>query len=737
MLVLHRGEVVSIDRLIEALWGERPPVTAVKIVQVCVSRLRKALGDGLLLTRAGGYLLAVEPDSVDAECFERLVREAHAALDDGDSRRGAGLLAEALDLWRGRALSEFTYQRFAQSDIARLDEMRLTVVADRVDAELALGQHARLIGELEGLVREQPSSERFEAQLMLALYRSGRQADALSSYRDTRRRLVGELGIEPSRTLQELERAMLARDPALEAPIGPSAPRPANRARRTRQRGLLLALTGAALLASITLLVVKVADRPGVVVRVVPNAVAGIDVRSNRVVASVPTGASPGAITFGFGSLWIANVDDQSISRIDPTTLRAVRTLAARGPPTGIAADTNGVWVVRSNAHASTVSVSRVDPRFDSIGPPKQIGNVVPGGAGAIAAQGDAVWVAPSSGLLVRLDSNARRSLQQIDPTANPSGIAIGDGALWVTDSDANNVTRFDATGMRSTIPVGNGPSAIAIGAGSVWVSDSLDDTLVRINPVTAAVTTTIPVGHSPTGVAVGTGSVWVANSGDGTVSRVDPRSDKRTATITVGGSPQAIVVHNRRAWVTVDERATGLTRPAGGGTLRMQTNGFVDNMDPALAYAPGSWQLLYATCAKLLNYPDKSGAAGGQLTAEVAQALPAPTPDGKSYTFTIRPGFRFSPPSNERVTAQTFKDTIERTLNPRMKNPVAFEFMNIVGASAFMAGKAPHISGVAVRGNTLTIHLRTPEPDILSRLAQPFFARSRPTPRSIPRVSA
>ena len=609
----------------------------------------------------------------------------------------------ALDCWRRRwifggagLLSEFTYQRFDASDIARLDEMRLTVVADRVDAELALGQHARLIGELEGLVREQPSSERFEAQLMLALYRSGRRADALSSYRDTRRRLVGELGIEPSRTLQELERAMLARDPALEAPIGPSAPRPANRARRTRQRGLLLALTGAALLASITLLVVEALDRPGVVVRVVPNAVAGIDVRSNRVVASVPTGASPGAITFGFGSLWIANVDDQSISHIDPTTLHGqcgrsrpeVLRRVSLPTPTGFGSCGPTLTPARCRSGVG------VDPRFDSIGPPKQIGNVVPGGAGAIAAQGDAVWVAPSSGLLVRLDFNARRSLQQIDPTANPSGIAIGDGALWVTDSDANNVTRFDATGMRSTIPVGNGPSAIAIGAGSVWVSDSLDDTLVRINPVTAAVTTTIPVGHSPTGVAVGTGSVWVANSGDGTVSRVDPRSDKRTATITVGGSPQAIVVHNRRAWVTVDERATGLTRPAGGGTLRMQTNGFVDNMDPALAYAPGSWQLLYATCAKLLNYPDKSGAAGSQLTAEVAQALPAPTPDGKSYTFTIRPGFRFSPPSNERVTAQTFKDTIERTLNPRMKNPVAFEFMNIVGASAFMAGKAPHIWG-------------------------------------------
>jgi peptide/nickel transport system substrate-binding protein len=149
--------------------------------------------------------------------------------------------------------------------------------------------------------------------------------------------------------------------------------------------------------------------------------------------------------------------------------------------------------------------------------------------------------------------------------------------------------------------------------------------------------------------------------------------------------------------------------------------------MDPALAYFFNSWQLLYATCAKLLNYPDKPGPAGSQLTAEVATGLPARTPDGRTYTFTIRHGFRFSPPSNQPVTAQTFKDTIERALNPTMHAPAAYEFAEIAGAAQYMAGKTPHISGVVAQGDMLTIHLLAPDPQILPRLAQPIFCAVPP----------
>ena len=261
----------------------------------------------------------------------------------------------------------------------------------------------------------------------------------------------------------------------------------------------------------------------------------------------------------------------------------------------------------------------------------------------------------------------------RVDPNAGPTAIAVDNDVVWLTDSEANNVTRIDPTGLQTPIAVGNGPSGIAVGAGGVWVADSQDNAVVRIDPNTRSVTTTIAVGRSPAGIAVGAGSVWVADSGDGTVTRIDPRTNRVVARITVGGSPQAITIANGRAWVTVDAQAIGPADLASrGGTLRMDAPYDVDSMDPALAYYTVSEQLLYATCAKLLNNPDTHGAASAQLTPEVARSLPTRSADGRTYTFTIRRGFRFSPPSNEPVTAQTFKATIERTLNPRMRSPVA-----------------------------------------------------------------
>jgi peptide/nickel transport system substrate-binding protein len=309
------------------------------------------------------------------------------------------------------------------------------------------------------------------------------------------------------------------------------------------------------------------------------------------------------------------------------------------------------------------------------------------------------------------------------DPNASPAGIAIGDGAVWLTDNEANNVTRVDPTGLLTPIPVGNGPTGITVGAGGVWVVDSLDDAVVRIDPGTRSVTATIPVGRSPAGIAFGAGSVWVANSGDGTVTRIDPHTDRRQATIAVGGSPQALTVADGRIWVTVDAQSIKPNNgETGSGTLRIVSSQDIDSMDPALATHPLAQQLLYASCAQLVNYPDKAELAGSRLTAEVAQSLPARSGDGRTYTFKIRRGFRFSPPSNQPVTAQTYKDSIERTLNPAMLSPWAQFLADVVGARAYMTGKASHIAGVIANHNTLTIHLLAPAPDFLSRIALPAF---------------
>ncbi len=222
-LALEPRRVVSIDQLVENLWPGEPPDTAAHAVQVYVSQLRKALGTGTIATRAPGYVLEVDPARVDVHCFSRLADEGRQSLAAGDAAGAATALREALALWRGPALADFTYEPFAQTEIARLEELRLVALEERIEADLALGRQAELVSELEALVAAQPLRERPRAQLMLALYRSGRQAGALAAYRAARDTLVEELGVEPGPRLKELEAAILRQDesllPDVEVPV--------------------------------------------------------------------------------------------------------------------------------------------------------------------------------------------------------------------------------------------------------------------------------------------------------------------------------------------------------------------------------------------------------------------------------------------------------------------------------------------------------------------------------------
>jgi DNA-binding SARP family transcriptional activator len=367
VLLVHRDEPMSLDRLIDELWGERAPASAIKIVQGYVSNLRKVLGDGPLVTHGRGYVLRIPPGQLDADRFEALVAEGRRAMRDGDARTAVVRLREALALWRGPPLAEFAYESFAQSEIARLEESRLAALEERIDTDLMLGEHASLVGELEELVHEHPSHERFLGQLMLALYRSGRQADALDRYRTAGRRLVEKLGLEPGRELQELERAILVQDAALERPIRDARREPRMVARRGRRGRVLIAAGGGLLLAAFIAAAVTLAGSGAGPVRVAPNELAAIDTHSDRVTGVVPVGARPGTIAFGSGSLWVGNLDDQNISRVNPRTLRTVLAIPVVGPPTGIAVSSGGVWVVESNLNpnvapgTSSVLVGRVD----------------------------------------------------------------------------------------------------------------------------------------------------------------------------------------------------------------------------------------------------------------------------------------------------------------------------------------------------------------------------------------
>ena len=229
ILLLNANQVVSSDRIVDELWPDEPPESGLNALQAGVSRLRKALGAAgdphPIVTRAPGYVAQVDPGQLDLLRFERLAAQARSALEKGDPATAADRFRQALALWRGPALADLTYESFAEAAIVRLEELRVSALEQRIEADLALGRHAELVGELEALVGDNPLRERLRRQLMLALYRSGRQAEALQSYRAARQALVEQIGIEPGPGLRELESAILRQDKTLDLPRTSFAPR--------------------------------------------------------------------------------------------------------------------------------------------------------------------------------------------------------------------------------------------------------------------------------------------------------------------------------------------------------------------------------------------------------------------------------------------------------------------------------------------------------------------------------
>ncbi len=244
LLLVHGDQVIPADRVIEELWGDKLPANPHNAVQVVASRLRKALGSDVILSRAGGYSLRLEAGARDSDRFEELVAKGRAQLAAGDAAGAAEAFRRGLALWRGPALADVRFEPFAQAEVTRLEELRLACSEALIDADLALGRHADIVGELEALVAEHPLSERLRGQLMLALYRSGRQAEALAAYREARRMLVDELGIEPSQELRDLEQAILRQEAG--APATPQEPTAPARALRRRVTCLVADLAGSA-----------------------------------------------------------------------------------------------------------------------------------------------------------------------------------------------------------------------------------------------------------------------------------------------------------------------------------------------------------------------------------------------------------------------------------------------------------------------------------------------------------
>jgi branched-chain amino acid transport system substrate-binding protein len=572
-LLLHANEVVSLDRLIDELWGETPPPTAAKTLQAQVSRLRRSLnGDedpaahmrGPLQTRGHGYVLTVEPGQVDADRFQGMLEEARRARAEGKPEDAAEELRRALALWRGPALADFAYESFAQTEIARLDELQLTALEERIEADLALGRHAELVAELEALVARNALRERLRGQLMLALYRSDRQAEALHVYQEFRLALAEELGLEPSQGLQRLERQILEQDPELAAPARKLGPRP------TRRRAGLFVLAGVLLLAAAVgaVVVLLVRDGGGETVAGSEDTIAGgnagvLDPRTGELLATILLGTAPTSIAVGEGSVWVLDADDRTVSQIDPKERAVVRTFSTGSTPTDLAVGAGAIWVgngVPQTRTALPESVSRFDPEsavVDETIPlspasgPALIWVDQDSLRAHIAVADAAVWVVNPDLSVSRIDPRTNRVVAGVAGVQAVT-VAAGEGDVWIL-SDGGEIVEIDPRTNAASKPIpvaAESLTALAVGGGAVWVADPLGGSVWRIDPDPDPILRSIPLEVGVGGVAFGEGAVWATNEISDEVYRIDPDTNEARV-VSRMAAPRGVAVGEGGVWVT------------------------------------------------------------------------------------------------------------------------------------------------------------------------------------------
>jgi YVTN family beta-propeller protein len=445
----------------------------------------------------------------------------------------------------------------------RLNDVRLTTQIEQIDAELELGRHAQLVGELEALVAAHPYQEKLAAQLMLAFYRSGRQADALDVYRAIRGRLDDELGLQPGQELRALEAAILRQDDSLvlAAPLQPSSPgdaepvvadRGVQAAPRWRRRRVGLAAAGVVAVVGVAVALAFRTEDPPLVVP--PNSVAVIDAGSNRVRDVISVGIRPGPVAAGEGAVWVGNLEDRSLSRIDPESATVVKNVRLPATPSAIAVGVGAVWVV--NGRLGTLY--QVDPSFNEVARGRRVGTrAVTFIEGGVAVQRNSVWAAFGDSTLARVDGTSLHVAGLTSAGEGPAGVVTAFGSVWVSNSGDATVQRFSPLtfeeGDIGAFKVGRRPTGLAAGEGAIWVACTDDDYVARLDPSLGFESQRpIPVGDGPTAVAVGGGAVWVANAADGTVSRIDPESNEVVETIALTNPPSGLAFVDGSVWVAV-----------------------------------------------------------------------------------------------------------------------------------------------------------------------------------------
>jgi peptide/nickel transport system substrate-binding protein len=443
------------------------------------------------------------------------------------------------------------------------------------------------------------------------------------------------------------------------------------------------------------------------------NSVGIVDPDSNQLVADVAVGTTPTAVAAAAGAVWVTNAADGTVDRIDPATRTVRQTIRVGSGPIGIAFGGGSVWV--ANGLAGTVS--RIDPGSNEVTQTVLVGN----GPSGIAVGSEAVWVVNRDDhTLAKINVETGKVTRTFAAGAAPIGIAVGAGGVWVTNEAGGRVLRIDPRTGRvlDTVGVGRGPGAIAVTPGSVWVANSLDGTVSRIDPETSAVTATVRVGDGPTSIAAGGGSVWVANEFDGSISSIDPATNVLARSVSVGGRPSGIAMRPEGLFVAV--------RPAGGAhrggrlTVTDVSSAFYKTIDPAASYSLQLSRLLSTTNDGLTAFKRVSGREGAELVPDLALSLPDPADAGRTYTFRLRAGIRYS--TGTPLRAADVRHSLERVFE--LRSPAAYLFASIVGADA--CSRQPKqcdlSKGIVTdeRARTVTFHLTKPDPELLPKLALP-----------------
>ena len=723
MLALRANAVVSVDELVEALWGEEPPATANKLVQHYVSQLRKLLtgGDAEIVTRGRGYELRTRPDAVDVARFERLAEAVGRSPQNGAAAR------DALSLWRGTPLLEVIDEPFAAAELRRLEDLWLTVSEQAIDADIAAGRHDAVIPRLQELVERHPLRERLHALRMRALYAAGRQAEALEAFRQARSALVEEIGVEPGPELQRLHEARLQQDAALL----PRPERPATAAarRRTLPRALVLGAAVAVLAGGVAYAVSRIAA-PDRLDGLDENAVGRIDAGDGDLVAQYLVGREPRALAAAGGSVWVADAKDETVSRVEPSRDRVV-TMGVGSDPVALAYGDGALWV----AERGDNTVAQISPASNKV--TRRIGNV--NAPSTLAVGYGAVWIGSAVDqkvVGVRPDGSQVR----VELGAPATAIAVGAGAVWIVSEETGSLFRVEprSGAVVRAIRVGNRPVAVAAGESGVWVVNRQDARVWRIDPDTSSVSDTIAVARDPSAIALSESAVWVATA-DARVSRIDQRAARVVSTVELGNPATALAGDAKSVWVAT-QPTTARHR---GGTVNVAAGPFgYPRLEPG-AYDGQPWQILSLAYDGLVSYRRTGGTTFGPLVGDLASDVPEPSADGKTYVFTLRRGIRFS--NGAPLKPEDFRASLEDLLKRHGKVIPSF-FDGIIGARRCV--RSPRTCDLSTgivtdaRARTITLHLTRPDPYLLYKLATPFayvapaedrFGTDRPPPGTGP----